>query len=86
MLVNHSKVLPIPTALPVARRDSDDAVFRTINGKTKALLKNVLTTHDRQRPVLIGTDSVEKSEELAAALKDLGINAEVRIALGGVTL
>lgn len=71
------KVLPIPTALPVARRDSDDAVFRTINGKTKALLKNVLTTHDRQRPVLIGTDSVEKSEELAAALKDLGINAEV---------
>jgi preprotein translocase subunit SecA len=37
-----------------------------------ALLKNVLTTHEKGRPILIGTTSVEKSEELAAALKDLG--------------
>ena len=33
------KVLPIPTALPIARRDNPDAVFRTKNGKLKALLK-----------------------------------------------
>jgi len=50
-------VLPIPTALPVARRDNSDAVFRTENGKLKALLKNILTTYENPRgarPMLIG--------------------------------
>jgi preprotein translocase subunit SecA len=37
--VYQLQVLPIPTALPVARRDNDDAVFRTQNGKMKALLR-----------------------------------------------
>lgn len=71
------KVLPIPLALPLARRDNDDAVFRTQNGKLKALLKNVLTTHEKGRPVLIGTTSIQSSEELLAALKDLGVDAAV---------
>ena len=67
------KVFPIPTALPVARRDNDDAVFRTKEGKMKALLKNVLSTHEKGRPILIGTTSVESSEEMVQALTDLGI-------------
>lgn len=67
------KVLPIPTALPIARRDNPDAVFRTQNGKMKALLKNVLTTHEKGKPVLIGTTSVEQSEEVTQALSDLGM-------------
>lgn len=71
------KVLPIPLALPLARRDNDDAVFRTQNGKLKALLKNVLTTHEKGRPVLIGTTSIQSSEEMLAALKDLGVEAAV---------
>eukprot|EP01041_Mallomonas_annulata_P006005 gene6005-12107_t len=71
------KVLPIPTALPIARRDNPDAVFRTKAGKMKALLKNVLTNHEKGRPVLIGTTSVETSEEMAQALKDLGIDVKV---------
>ena len=71
------KVLPVPTALPVARRDNDDAVFRNQEGKLKALLKNVITTHDRGRPILVGTTSVEKSEELAQALRDLGVQTEL---------
>mmetsp|Transcript_19540 Transcript_19540/g.18872 ORF Transcript_19540/g.18872 Transcript_19540/m.18872 type:complete len:1035 (-) Transcript_19540:297-3401(-) len=71
------KVLPIPTALPVARRDNSDAVFRTKEGKLKALLRNVLTTHEKGRPCLIGTTSVESSEEMVQALKDLGIPAQV---------
>jgi len=65
-------VLPIPTALPVARRDNDDAVFRTQEGKMKALLRNVLSTHEKGRPILIGTTSVEKSEEMVSALNDIG--------------
>lgn len=67
------KVFPIPTALPLARRDNEDAVFRTKEGKLKALLKNVLTTHEKGRPILIGTTSVESSEEMVSALTDLGI-------------
>lgn len=69
------KVLPIPLALPLARRDNDDAVFRTQAGKMKALLKNVLTTHEKGRPVLIGTTSIATSEEMVQALADLGIKA-----------
>jgi preprotein translocase subunit SecA len=71
------KVLPIPTALPVARRDNDDAVFRTKDGKMKALLKNVLTVHGKGRPILIGTTSVEQSEDLVQALRDLDVPAQV---------
>jgi len=41
------QVLPIPTALPVARRDNEDAVFKNQEGKMKALLKNVLTVHSK---------------------------------------
>ena len=66
------KVFPVPTALPVARRDNPDAVFRTQTGKLKALLRNVLKNHQQGRPVLIGTTSVEDSEEMVAALDDIG--------------
>lgn len=62
--VYQLQVLPIPTALPVARRDNADAVFRTQEGKMKALLRNVLTTHEKGRPILIGTTSVEDSEDM----------------------
>jgi len=71
------KVLPIPTALPIARRDNPDAVFRTKNGKMKALLKNVLTNNEKGRPILIGTTSVETSEEMIIALKDIGVNGKL---------
>jgi len=75
--VYNLKVLPVPTALPIARRDNPDAVFRTQTGKMKALLKNVITNHDKGRPILIGTTSVESSEEIAKALKDLEIKVNV---------
>jgi preprotein translocase subunit SecA len=43
----------------------------------KALLKNVLNTHERGRPILIGTTSVESSEEIQQALLDLDIPTKV---------
>ncbi len=70
-------VIQIPTALPVARRDNDDAVFRTKDGKLKAMLRNLLSVHEKGRPILIGTTSIEYSEELFSALKDLDISAKV---------
>lgn len=66
------KVFPVPPAAPVARRDYPDAVFRTAEGKMTALLRNVLARNEKGQPVLIGTTSVEASEELVAALRDVG--------------
>ena len=43
----------------------------------KALLKNVLTNHEKGRPMLIGTTSVEDSEDMLSALQDLNITARV---------
>eukprot|EP01035_Chromulina_nebulosa_P019644 gene19644-25556_t len=71
--VYNLKVISIPTALPVARRDNPDAIFRSKNGKMKALLRNVLSQHQKGRPILIGTTSIENSEEIYNALKDIGI-------------
>jgi len=46
-------------------------------GKMKALLKNVLTNNEKGRPILIGTTSVETSEEMIIALKDIGVNGKL---------
>jgi preprotein translocase subunit SecA len=70
--VYNLTVSKIPTALPVARRDYPDAVFRTKTGKMKTLLKNIMTVHQKGRPILIGTTSIESSEEIYRALLDLG--------------
>eukprot|EP00981_Chlorochromonas_danica_P011634 scaffold4165_cov194-Ochromonas_danica.AAC.6 len=75
--IYNLKVLPIPTALPVVRRDYPDAVFRNQDGKMKALLRNIITNHEKGRPILVGTVSVQASEDLAQALKDLGVKAQV---------
>ena len=75
LAVYNLKVLPIPTALPVARRDNQDAVFRTQDGKMKAMLKNVLNTNEKGRPILIGTTSVEQSEYVCQSLQDIGVEA-----------
>lgn len=77
LAVYNLKVLPIPTALPVARRDNQDAVFRTQDGKMKAMLKNVLSTHEKGRPILIGTTSVEQSEYVSQSLEDIGVMSTV---------
>lgn len=59
----------IPTNLPIARKDLDDEVYRTKREKYNAIIDLIRDCYSRQQPVLVGTVSIEKSEELSALLK-----------------
>jgi preprotein translocase subunit SecA len=62
-------VLEIPTNVPVSRIDADDEVYRTEAEKSEAIIKLVLECTAKGQPVLVGTTSIEKSEELSEFLK-----------------
>ena len=70
-------VAVVPTNRPVTRTDNADVVFRTEQGKWKAVVTEVTRMHESGRPVLVGTTSVERSEELSAALDAAGIRHQV---------
>jgi len=67
------EVVEIPTNVPVARKDADDEIYRTLSDKTRAIVKLIGECRARQQPMLVGTVSIEKSEELSEALKKAGI-------------
>ncbi|HWA92258.1 MAG TPA: preprotein translocase subunit SecA [Rhizomicrobium sp.] len=62
-------VLEIPTNVAVQRKDYDDEVYRTFDEKNEAIVKLVEECRTRGQPVLVGTTSIEKSEQLSAILK-----------------
>ena len=62
-------VVEIPTNKPVIRKDEEDSLFKTRKGKLKAIVNDIAACYERKQPVLVGTVSVEKSEELSALLK-----------------
>jgi len=62
-------VMEVPTNLPVLRIDHDDEVYRTVDEKYEAIIKLINDCHERGQPVLVGTVSIEKSEQLSALLK-----------------
>ncbi len=66
-------VVEIPTNLPIARVDEDDAVYRTANEKYKAMIEKVKESHAKGQPCLVGTTSIEKSEHLSQMLTADGI-------------
>ena len=66
-------VVEVPTNKPMIRRDHSDVVYKTINGKYNAIVKQIKECHDKGQPVLVGTVSIEKSEELSRKLKLNGI-------------
>lgn len=70
-------VIEIPTNRPMIRVDHNDIVYRTEAGKYGAVLDIVRTCQAKRQPILIGTASVEKSEQLEAFLKKNGIKAAV---------
>ncbi len=63
------EVLEIPTNLPCIREDHDDEVYRTLAEKQDAIIDQIKECREREQPVLVGTVSIEKSEELAALMK-----------------
>jgi preprotein translocase subunit SecA len=66
-------VLVIPTNRPVARKDANDSVYKTRREKFGAVLKEITTIHNLGRPILVGTVSVETSEQVSRMLKKAGI-------------
>ena len=70
-------VVEIPTNKPVARIDYNDVIFKTENGKLKAIVEDVAERHKSGQPMLIGTLTVEKSEELSKLLNAKGIRHNV---------
>ncbi len=72
------RVVSIPTNRPVARVDHHDEIYRNKEEKYDAIIKQIEDCMSRKQPVLVGTVSIEKSEELAAIVrKRLGINPAV---------
>jgi preprotein translocase subunit SecA len=65
-------VVEIPTNRPVIRADEDDEVYRTTEEKLRAILREIEEANSKMQPLLVGTTSIEKSEQLAEALKAKG--------------
>ncbi|MEY4708407.1 MAG: hypothetical protein RJB58_2130 [Pseudomonadota bacterium] len=70
-------VLEIPTNVPVSRKDADDEVYRTAEEKNEAIIKLIIACRERGQPVLVGTTSIEKSEQLSEILKKRKIQHNV---------
>ncbi len=70
-------VVPIPTNREMVRKDQSDLVYKTEAGKFAAVAQDIVERHRKGQPVLIGTVSVEKSEELSAVLRKNGVAHEV---------
>ncbi|MDY3989457.1 MAG: preprotein translocase subunit SecA [Massilioclostridium sp.] len=70
-------VVEIPTNRPVQRKDYDDSVYKTENGKFLAVIEQIIESHEKGQPVLVGTISIEKSELLSSMLKKRGVKHSV---------
>ena len=70
-------VIEIPTNRPMIRKDHNDVVYKSVNGKYNAIVEQVKECHEKGQPVLVGTVSIEKSEELSRRLKREGIEHTV---------
>ncbi len=70
-------VVSIPTNMPMIRKDEPDVLYKTEQAKFNAIIEQILESHAKGQPVLVGTISIEKSEALSKALKKRGIKHEV---------
>ena len=70
-------VIVVPTNLPIQRQDLDDAVYKTRKEKLNAIVNSVVEAHEKGQPVLVGTITIEASEELSNMLRRRGIPHKV---------
>jgi preprotein translocase subunit SecA len=73
MKIYEMPVVDIPTNVPMVRDDHNDQIYKTKNGKWKAVADEVKERHERGQPILVGTISVEVSEMLSGELTRQGI-------------
>lgn len=77
MDIYKMEVLEVPTNRPVQRIDDDDEVYRTAREKNNAICRLIAECHLRGQPILVGTVSIEKSEQLSEMLKTYEYKVEV---------
>lgn len=70
-------IVEVPTNKPVIRIDLPDVVYSTMRGKFKAIVEDIIETHKKGQPILVGTVSIEKSEILSKMLTEKGIPHQV---------
>jgi preprotein translocase subunit SecA len=75
--IYNLEVVDIPTNRDMVRIDNDDEVYRTSAERDAAVLEQIVVCHKKKQPVLVGTVSIEKSEDLSRQLKKRGIRHEV---------
>ena len=70
-------VVEVPTNMPVIRKDWNDAVYKSKKGKLNAVVKEIIASRDKGQPVLVGTKTIEASEELSRMLTKNGVEHRV---------
>jgi preprotein translocase subunit SecA len=75
--IYHLKVVVIPTNKPMIRDDHNDLIYKTHREKLNAIVEDIKQRYEKGQPILVGTISIEKSEELSISLKREGIEHDV---------
>ena len=70
-------VVEIPTNRPIQRVDLPDMVYSTVDGKKRAIVNEIMQRHESGQPILVGTSSVDKSEEISRLLKRNGVKHNI---------
>ncbi|MBQ4269582.1 MAG: hypothetical protein IJB97_08050, partial [Clostridia bacterium] len=70
-------VIEIPTNRPIKRVDIPDKVYATVDGKKRAIVDEIQKRHESGQPVLVGTSSVDKSEEISRLLRKVGVKHNI---------
>ncbi len=70
-------VVEIPTNRPIQRVDLPDMVYSTVDGKKRAIVEEIMRRHECGQPILVGTSSVDKSEEISRLLRKVGVKHNI---------
>lgn len=75
--IYNMDVVVVPTNRPIARQDLPDSIYKSMEGKYRAVLKDIVERHQTGQPILVGTIAIETSEFISQILKRQGIKHEV---------
>jgi len=75
--IYNLEVVPIPTHRPMIRLDEPDLIYKTEEGKYRAVVEEIADRNRKGQPILVGTTSIEKSERLSRALDKMGVQHSV---------